>query len=214
MRLRLVVLLGVLGLLVSGCGQPSQKYGESKSEGVYFTVPFGWHEIKTAQLNAEEAKSTSALVLDRLALVKWQDAYSENESLLAKDAFTLKAPDVPLVLARVRALYPEEANAMSYDLLRDVAWPITDWVNNPTSATPVFNIVDDHEVVQKGARGVRTIFSVVQSGVSQTIDQTSLMSPDHQKIYVFFVRCTTVCYNKNIKVISRIADSFTVRGAK
>ncbi len=214
MRLRLAALFGVLGLLIAGCGAPSQKYGESKSEGVYFTVPYSWHEITAAQLNAEEAKSTSALVLDRLTLVKWQDAFSQTGGSLAKDAFSLKAPDVPMVFARVRSLYPEEANAMSYDLLRDVVWPVTDWVNNPTSTTPVFNIVDDHEVVQKGARGVRTIFSVVQAGVSQTIDQTSLMSPDHQKIYVLFVRCTTVCYNKNIKVMSRIADSFTVRGAK
>lgn len=214
MRVRLVALLGVLGVLVSGCGQPSQKYGASKSEGVYFTVPNSWHEIKSAQLNAEESKSTSAVVLERLVMVKWQDAFSLDGSVSAKDAFSLKAPNVPLVLARVRDLYPEEANAMSYDLLRDVVWPITDWVNNPTSTTPVFNIADDHEVVQKGARGVRTIFSVVQSGVSQTIDQTSLMAPDHQKIYVFIIRCTTQCYNKNIKVMSRIADSFTVRGAK
>ena len=214
MRWRLGALLGVLGLLISGCGAPSQKYGESKSEGVYFTVPYSWKEITRTQLNAEEAKSTSPLVLERLALVKWQDAYSQAAGLVAKDAYSLKAPDVPLVFARVRALYPEEANAMSYDLLRDVVWPVTDWVNNPTASTPVFNIVDDHEVVQKGARGVRTIFSVVQSGVSQTIDQTSLMSPDHQRIYVLFVRCTTLCYNKNIKLMSRIADSFTVRGAK
>ncbi len=214
MRLRLVALLGVLALLVSACGAPSHKYGESKSEGVYFSVPYTWHEISTAQLKAEEAKSTSALVLDRLTLVKWQEAYSQSAGLMAKDAYSLKAPDVPLVFARVRALYPEEANAMSYDLLRDVVWPVTDWVNNPTATTPVYNIVDDHEVVQRGARGVRTIFSVVQSGISQTIDQTSLMSPDHQKIYVLFVRCTTVCYNKNIKAMSRIAESFTVRGAK
>ena len=214
MRTRLTALLGVLGLLISGCGAPSQKYGESKSEGVYFAVPYSWHEITTAQLNAVEAHSTSALVLERLALVKWQDAYSQDAGLVAKDAYSLRAPEVPLVFARVRALYPEEANAMSYDLLRDVVWPVTDWVNNPTSTTPVFNIVADHEVVQKGARGVRTIFNVVQSGVSQTIDQTSLMSPDHQKIYIFFVRCTTVCYNKNIKAMSRIADSFTVRGVK
>ncbi len=214
MRLRPIALLGVLALLLSACGAPSQKYGESKSEGVYFTVPYSWHEITSAQLNAEEAKSTSALVLDRLALVKWQEAYSQSSGLAAKDVYSLKAPDVPLVFARVRALYPEEANAMSYNLLRDVVWPVTDWVNNPTATTPVYNIVDDHEVVQKGARGVRTIFSVVRAGVSQTIDQTSLMSPDHQKLYVLFVRCTTVCYNKNIKVMSRIADSFTVRGAK
>lgn len=214
MRLRKVGAFAVLAIVLTGCGHPTQKYGASKSEGVYFTVPITWQEITSSQLNVQEAKSTSVSVIDRLALVKWQDAYSENGSLSAKDAFSLKAPSTPLVLARVRALFPEETNAMSYDLLRDVVWPITEWVNNPTATTPIYNIIDDHEVVQKGGRGVRTIFTVVQSGVSQTIDQTSLMSEDHQKIYIFFVRCTTVCYNKNLKVISRIADSFTVRGVK
>ena len=214
MRIRKIGALAALALALTSCGNPTQKYGASKSEGVFFTVPTTWHEITDAQLNMQEAKSTSASVSDRLTLVKWQDAYSQDGNLLAKDAFSLKAPSVPLVFARVRALYPEEANAMSYDLLRDVVWPITEWVNNPTATTPVYNIIDDHEVVQKGGRGVRTIFSVVQSGVSQTVDQTSLMSEDHQKIYVFFVRCTTVCYNKNIKVMSKIADSFTVRGVK
>ncbi len=111
-------------------------------------------------------------------------------------------------------MFPDEVNAVSYNTLRDIVQPVTDWVNNPTASTPVYNIIDDHEVVQKGGRGVRTIYNFIDSGVSQTIDQTALMSPDHAKIYVFVVRCTTVCYNKNIKAISRIADSFTVRGPK
>ena len=206
--------IAVIAVALAGCGQPTQKYGASKSEGVYFTVPIGWKEISTSQLNTQEAKSTAAAVAARLTLVKWQVAYSQGGNLSATDAFSLKAPTTPLAFARVRALFLEEANAMSYDLLRDIVWPITEWVNNPTSNTPIYNIIDDHEVIQRGGRGVRTIFSVVQSGVSQTIDQTSLMSEDHRRIYVFIVRCTSVCYNKNLKTISRIADSFTVRGAK
>jgi len=114
----------------------------------------------------------------------------------------------------VRDLFPDEINAVSYNTLRDIVQPVTDWVNNPKDTTPIYNIIDDHEVIQKGGRGVRTIYNFVEAGVSQTVDQTALMSADHTEIYVFVLRCTTTCYNKNIKVISRIADSFTVRGAK
>ena len=203
-----------IALLLTSCAQPTQKYGASKSEGVYFTVPTRWHEITMKSLNSFEAKSTSVGAIEKLAYVKWQEAYSPDEKIGAKQTFSLVATSSPIAFVRVRELFPDEINSVSYNTLRDIVQPLTDWVNNPTAKTPIYNIIDDHEVIQKGGRGVRTIYNFVGSGLSQTIDQTTLMSPDHAKIYVFVVRCTTVCYNKNIKEISRIAESFTVRGAK
>ena len=203
-----------IALLLTSCAHPTQKYGASKSEGVYFTVPTRWHEITMKSLNSFEAKSTSVGAIEKLAYVKWQEAYSPDEKIGAKQTFSLVATSSPIAFVRVRELFPDEINSVSYNTLRDIVQPLTDWVNNPTAKTPIYNIIDDHEVIQKGGRGVRTIYNFVGSGLSQTIDQTTLMSPDHAKIYVFVVRCTTVCYNKNIKEISRIAESFTVRGAK
>ena len=214
MRVRRVGSLVLLAFLLASCGHPTQKYGASKSEGVYFTVPVAWHQITMAQLNALEAKSTAIGAVEKLALVKWQEAYSPDATIGAVQTFSLKPTSTPLAFVRVRDLFPDEVNALSYNTLRDIVQPLTVWVTNPTATTPVYNIIDDHEVVQKGGRGVRTIYNFVASGVSQTVDQTALMSPDHQKIYLFVVRCTTVCYNRNIKEISKIADSFTVRGAK
>lgn len=214
MRIRGLGAFVVLALVLTGCGQATQKYGASKSEGVYFTVPITWHQISMSALNALEAKSTAAGASEKLAYVKWQEAYSPDSKIGAKETFSLTPTSSPLAFVRVRDLFPDEVNALSYNTLRDIVQPVTEWVNNPTATTPVYNIIDDHEVIQKGGRGVRTIYNFIDSGVSQTIDQTALMSPDHAKIYVFVVRCTTVCYNKNIKEISRIADSFTVRGPK
>jgi hypothetical protein len=214
MRARHLGLALIIAILLTGCAHSSQTYGASKSEGVYFTVPISWHEITMQSLNSFEAKSTSVGVVEKLAYVKWQEAYSPDTRVGAKETFSLLATSSPLAFVRVRDLFPDEVNAVSYNTLRDIVQPLTDWVNNPTAKTPVYNIIDDHEVVQKGGRGVRTIFNFLESGVSQTIDQTALMSANHAKIFVFVVRCTTVCYNKNIKEISRIANSFTVRGAK
>lgn len=166
------------------------------------------------ELNAIEAKSTASGAAERLALVKWQQAFTFDNSIAPSKVFNLVAPRVPIAFVRVRELFPDEVNSVSYNSLRDIVEPVTDWVSNPTSSTPIFDIVDDYEVVQKGARGVRTIYNFTSQGVSQTIDQTALVSTDRKKIYVFVVRCTTTCYNKNIKAISRIADSFTVRGVR
>lgn len=201
-------------LALTACGNTSQKYGASKSEGVFFTVPNSWHEISMKELSAIEAKSTASGAGERLALVKWQQAYTFNKSIGSSAVFNLKAPSVPIAFVRVRSLFPDEVNSVSYNSLRDVVEPITEWVSNPTESTPVFDIIDDYEVVQKGARGVRTIFNFTHNDILQTVDQTALVSTDRQKIYVFVVRCTTSCYNKYIKVISRVADSFTVRGVR
>lgn len=214
MRVREVGVFVVLALALTSCSHPTQKYGASKSEGVYFTVPATWHEITMEALNSQETKSTAVGATEKLTLVKWQEAYSPDRKIGAKETFSLTPTNSPLAFVRVRDLFPEEINAVSYNTLRDIVQPVTEWVSNPSASTPVYNIIDDHEVIQKGGRGVRTIYNFIESGVSQTVDQTALMSLDHAKIYVFVVRCTTVCYNRNIKEISRIADSFTVRGAK
>ena len=213
-RSRLVPLLLGIAILLTACGAPTQKYAASKSEGVYFTVPNSWHEISMKELNAIESKSTASGAAERLALVKWQQAFTFDKSVTPNRVFSLLAPKVPIAFVRVRELFPDEVNSVSYNSLRDIVEPITDWVSNPTSSTPVYGIIDDHEVVQKSARGVRTIYNFTAKGISQTIDHTALVSSDRLKIYVFVIRCTTACYNKNIKAISRIADSFTVRGAR
>ncbi len=204
----------VATLLLTSCAHPTQKYAASKAEGVYFTVPNAWHEIPMVALNSQEAKSTAVGAAEKLALVTWQEAYSPDSKIGPKETFSLAPMNSPLAFVRVRDLFPDEINAVSYNTLRDIVQPVTDWVNNPTAKTPIYNIIDDHEVIQQGGRGVRTIYNFIESGVSQTVDQTALMAGDHAKIYVFVVRCTTTCYNKNIKEISRIANSFTVRGTK
>ena len=214
MRSRGIRSIVLTALLLTSCAQPTHKYAASKSEGVYFTVPNSWHEITMKSLNAQEAKSTAIGAAEKLALVKWQEAYSPDKKIGPKETFSLTPTESPVAFVRVRDLFPEEVNAVSYNSLRDIVQPVTDWVNNPKATTPIYNIINDHEVIQKGGRGVRTIYNFIESGVSQTVDQTALMAPDHTKIYVFVLRCTTTCYNKNIKEISRIADSFTVRGSK
>lgn len=165
-------------------------------------------------LNALEASSGVDGAAEKLTLVKWQEAYSLNSTVPAKLIFSLEPPKVPVAFVRVRELFSDEANGASYNSLRDIVEPVTEWINNPTESTPVFDILDDRVVVQKGARGVRTVFSFTVNNISQTIDQTSLISTDRNKIYVLVMRCTTQCYNKHMKLISKIADSFTVRGAR
>lgn len=204
----------LLSLLVSSCGTPTQKYPSDKKLGVYFTVPTSWREITTKQLNAQESLATDPTAKERAALVQWQVAYTTDSTISPADVFNLKSVDAPVVFARVRELLPDESNSVSNNSLRNIVVPLTNWVTEPTSTTPEYEIFDDQDRVEKAARGVRTVFSFTLNGQKQSIDQTALLSPDRTTIYVLLIRCSSLCFEKNKAAITKIAESFTVRGNK
>jgi hypothetical protein len=211
----MVALLGIaLVLGLTGCGESSKLYPASKSEGVFFSVPTNWKALSTASLNKYEKESTEPEGAARQALVKWQIAYTTSKKLKVSEVFNLTAPSQPLVFARVRDLESSEINSVSYNTLRDVIVPVTSIINGDDPSAPDFQILVDQEVVQKGARGVQTVYSFSIDDKEQTINQTSLMSNDRTTMYIFVVRCTTECYAKNKKKIEEIVSSFTVEGAR
>ena len=215
MRRPVIALLGIaLVLGLTGCGESSKLYPASKSEGVFFSVPTNWKALSTASLNKYEKESTEPEGAARQALVKWQIAYTTNKKLKVSEVFNLTAPSQPLVFARVRDLESSEINSVSYNTLRDVIVPVTSIINGDDPSAPDFQILVDQEVVQKGARGVQTVYSFSIDDKEQTINQTSLMSNDRTTMYIFVVRCTTECYAKNKKKIEEIVSSFTVEGAR
>jgi hypothetical protein len=215
MKRPVIALLGIaLVLGLTGCGESSKLYPASKSEGVFFSVPTNWKALSTASLNKYEKESTEPEGAARQALVKWQIAYTTNKKLKAAEVFNLTAPTKPLAFARVRDLENSEINSVSYNTLRDVIVPVTQIIEGEDPSAPDFQILVDQEVVQKGARGVQTVYSFSIDGKEQTINQTSLMANDRTKLYIFVVRCTTECYNKNKKKIEEIVSSFTVEGAR
>ena len=215
MRRPVIALLGIaLVLGLTGCGESSKLYPASKSEGVFFSVPTNWKALSTASLNKYEKESTDPEAESRQALVKWQIAYTTNKKLKVSEVFNLTAPSQPLVFARVRDLESSEINSVSYNTLRDVIVPVTQIIAGDDPSAPDFEILVDQEVVQKGARGVQTVYSFSIDDREQTINQTSLMSNDRTTMYIFVVRCTTECYAKNEKKIEEIVSSFTVEGAR
>lgn len=201
-------------VLLAGCAKPSKIYAADKKEGVYFAVPQGWTKVSQKALTARESTSTATGAAERAASVLWQEAYSQNPKITATDVLSLKTPQDPLVYVRVRSLLGPEINSISYNSLRDLVVPLTGWVNGTTKA-PSFDISNDEERVEKGARGIHSVFNFVQAdGSDQTIDQISLLSNDHSIIYALLIRCSTKCYEKNRSTLEKIAASFTVRGKK
>jgi hypothetical protein len=201
-------------LVLTGCSQ-SQIYAADKASGVYVAVPNGWHKISNTELNKAEAKSTAPGAADRLANVVWQEAYSTSSKTNAVGTLNLEAPDGAIAYVRVRDLNYDDMNSISYNALRDLILPISTWLSDPTKTNSKFVLHDDHERVEKIARGVRTVYTFGdQNGVRETIDQTAMVSDDRSRIYVLIVRATTQYFKKHVKELQAIGDSVTVRGNK
>jgi hypothetical protein len=208
----LLLVATLLAGLLTGCAQPSRHYATNKADGVYFSLPHGWKKISQKELATQESLSTASGAAERAASVHWQEAYVVDSTFDAKQVLSLKTPNTPIVYARVRSLLPEEINSVSYNSLRDLVVPLTGWVNG-TVKSPALDIAVDEERVEKGARGVHSVFTFGNiDGSSQTIDQTSLLSTDHTIIYVLMIRCSSKCYQKNRSALEKIAASYTVRG--
>jgi len=209
-KLVAIFLLGTSILGLTACSQ-SKIYAGDKKAGVYFTVPNGWQNVSQKQLHDLQATSKSATTQTRLQAVMYESAYSPNH-ITANDVLSLNAPSSVIAYARVRGLTGDEMNAVSYNWLRDLVFPVTTWINAPVTSS-AFELLDDLEVVQSGGRGVETIFKATGSdGISQTIDQTAIVSTDRSAIYVLLIRARTDYYEKNSALISKLAHSFTVKG--
>lgn len=114
---------------------------------------------------------------------------------------------------RVRDLYTGERNSVSLDTLRDAIFPITKWGSDPSQAH--FTSIVDEEISFKGASGVHSRYSFSQGSESlQVVDQSALLSPDRNTLYLLVVRCSQSCYQQNQKVMEAISASLVIRGAR
>lgn len=200
-------------VMLSAC-TPSKQYAGSKTDGAFFSVPNGWTKISTEALTKEESKSTNQNDLDRLAMVTYQIGFTKAKKMSAREVFMLEPTDQPVLFARFRDLFPEERNSISLNSLRDIILPITQYQDGSKVNDRNFQLFDDQEIVEKGGKGVSLLYSFDYNGVNETVTQVALYSNDQNKIYLFIIRCSTTCYNKNIDEIDEIVKSFTVRGAR
>jgi hypothetical protein len=202
-----------LALLLLGACAPSKQYEGSKSDGVFYAVPNGWHRVDSKILAKEESKNASQDALDRLSMVTYQMGFTKAKSISPRDVFMLKPTDQPVLYVRFRDLFPEERNAISLNTLRNIIFPVTDLLDGTITNDRNFQLYDDQEVIEKGGRGVNLLYSFDYEGINETVNQVALYSNDQSKIYLFIIRCSTVCYKKNVDEIDKIVKSFTVRGA-
>jgi hypothetical protein len=202
------LLLG-LGVTLSGCAAPQFTYVANSGKSTYFKVPNAWHKISDSSL-ANQLKTT-------IGAGGWTIAYEAGHKPTASDFLSFGTAH-PFVFADVGQLTQAASNQLSYDVLRDLLFPITATARQNASSqgfplTDFKQIRDQTLMLSQGVHGVRETYEYTYKGIADTFDQVALTNADQTVFYLLLLHCTTSCYSSDQSEINDVMSSFTIRSS-
>lgn len=213
-RAAVVVVLAVAMALLASCGAPDYTYVTNSDDRTYLKVPTSWRPIDQRALDdaigLDPAASNEARGLWLLGYDA--DAAPSPQHLLGQHAAA------PAALISVQDIPEQARGQISFDKMRDYFFPVSPSArqlieSNPLSGLTDFALLSDEVLTPgDGLRGVHAVFRYrMGGGPLQIFDQTAYLNDDASKLYLFFVRCSTECYQDRSKEIKNVVSSFTVR---
>lgn len=206
-------LLAVIALM-SACAGPQYTYVTNSNDHTYLKVPNSWRPIDSKAI--DDALGLDSTVKDS-ARGLWIEGYDADAAPSPDHLFGAQATS-PATLIGVQAVPQSARGSYSLDKLRDLFYPVSPAGQQQAAADPTSSVGDvtvlDDEVLTPGTgvRGVHTVFRYrVAGGPLQVMDQTLYLNDDASKLFLFFVRCSTECYQQRQKEITSVVSSFTVR---
>ena len=215
-RARVLLLLSVAALvaLVAGCGSPEYTYVTNSTDRTYVKVPATWRQIDGKAMD-DAIGFDPTLTEEERGL--WFEAYDADTAPSPVHLFGPSAP-APAAFVGVQQIPETARGQFSLDRLRDLFYPVSPSARqaaelDPTSGVSDFVLVSDEVLTPgNGLRGVHSVFRYrVGDSPMQMMDQTAYLNDDASKLYMFFVRCSTECYEQRQKEIGTVVSSFTVR---
>ncbi|MEJ3655690.1 hypothetical protein WEH80_22225 [Actinomycetes bacterium KLBMP 9759] len=201
-------------LLVVACGAPEYTYVTNSDDRTYLRVPSSWQPIDERAL-AEAVGLDPAVENEDRGL--WLEAYDADAAPSPDHLFGQHAA-APAVLVSVQDVPPARRGQLSLDALRDAFFPVSPTARQQLEASPFATLTDFALVADEvltpgdGIRGVHSVFRYrMAGGPLQMINQTAYTNDDASKLYLFYVRCSTECYQQRQKEIENVVSSFTVR---
>jgi len=206
--------LGLSLLVLAGCGAPDYTYVTNSADRTYLKVPSSWQAIDSKSLFDALGYDTSQQGADTGF---WLEGYDADAAPSASHLLGQQS-EAPAVFVGVRDVPAGAQGQISLDLLRDLWRPVSDSARqqdaqNPASPFSGFSLVSDEVLTPgDGIRGVHTVYRYrIMGGPSQTFDQIVYTNDDFSKIYMFYVRCSSQCFDKRQSEINAVVSSFTVR---
>ena len=213
---RALLLLSVAALvaLLAGCGSPEYTYVTNSTDRTYLKVPASWRPIDDKAMN-DAIGFDPTLTEEERGL--WFEAYDADAQPSPMHLFGPSAA-APAAFVGVQQIPESARGQFSLDRLRDLFYPVSPSAQEAAEMDPTAGVTDLALVTDEvltpgdGLRGVHSVFRYrVGDGPMQMMDQTAYLNDDASKLYMFFVRCSTECYEQRQKEIGNVVSSFTVR---
>jgi hypothetical protein len=208
-----LLLLAVAAAFLAACGAPEYNYVTNSADRTYLRVPASWAALDDKELGLAFGLDPTLEENQGFWLAGYDaDASPSTAHLVGPHAAA------PVVFVGVRDVPPPARGQISLDVMRDLFRPVSPAARQRLAASPVspFSgfalIVDEVVTPADGLRGVHSIYRYrIQGGPTQIFDQTIYINDDASKLYMFFVRCSTDCYEQRQQEIDSVVSSFTVR---
>jgi hypothetical protein len=200
--------------VLAACAGPQYTYVTNSTDHTYLKVPNSWRPIDAKAIDEALGLDTSVKDSERGL---WLEGYDADAAPSPDHLFGAQAT-APATLIGVQDVPQSARGSYSLDKLRDLFYPVSPAGQQQAAADPT-SVVGDVGVMSddvltpgNGVRGVHTVFRYrVAGGPPQVMDQTLYLNDDASKLYLFFVRCSTECYQQRQKEITSVVSSFTVR---
>jgi hypothetical protein len=208
------VFLLVALTLLAGCGAPEYTYVTNSTDRTYLRIPHSWQPIDERAL--DEAIGLDPTDTEQLNGF-WLQGYDADTTPSA-DHLLGQHSAAPAVFIGVRDVPELARGQISLDLLRDLFRPVSasareEAAMNPASPFSGFALLTDEVLTPgDGLRGVHVVYRYrIGGGPSQVFDQIAYVNDDASKLYMFYVRCSSDCYEQRKQEIANVVSSFTVR---
>ena len=204
--------LGMVALvLAAGCAGSGFQYISNTSDDVFFKVPDKWtvfdenDVITSGVVNLED--DMAAALRDRTWL-RGFDAAPQPSPLTVLNRIS----PYPRGYAEVRHLTFEERDGLSLAALRSWGFgfdPLQRMRDEPDGDVQILHLEDvAHD---DGAHGLRLIVLLRADADTSVVDQTVLLDKETTRLYRFTIGCSLNCYRDNQKLITDIAESWTLK---
>lgn len=203
-----------LTVLLASCGGPAFTYVTNSEDRTYLRIPNSWRPIDQHELTEAIGLDPS---LDEREQGFWLAGYDADPSP-STDHLLGPHASAPAVFIAVQNVPPAARGQISLDGMRDLFWPVSPTARQQAAANPFaqfssFLLISDEVLTpDEGLRGVHTVYRYrIQGGPAQVFDQIVYVNDDASKLFIFYIRCSSECYEQRRQEIENVVSSFTVR---
>ncbi|WP_214404041.1 hypothetical protein [Pseudonocardia lacus] len=210
-----LIALAVSALVVAGCGAPEYTYVTNSDDRTYLRVPSTWRALDSKSILESMGVDATG---DPEQIGFWLEGYDADTAAPSVAHLFGQRSDAPAVFVGVQDVPLTLRGQISLDVMRDLWRPVSATARQQADQSQMspfsgFQLVDDEVLTPgDGLRGVHSVYRYrILDGPPQVFDQIVYTNDDASKIYMFYLRCSTECYEQRQQEIAGVVSSFTVR---